>query len=180
MASTLFVFTSDHGDYGGHRGLYTKVPWIPFEDLLRVPLVVAGGVVEAPGRSVPTLVQSSSFAATCLDYAGLRASEGVLDFPSLRPHLAGRDEGDDDRPVVAAISVGFPTLQLGRHKVIGSWSTGEAVLFDLDDDPGETRSLARDPALARVMERASQVIGAEVTRPEPDLAVGWASDRASA
>lgn len=175
LERTLLVFTSDHGDYGGHRGLYTKVPWFPFEDILRVPLVVAGGLVGAGGRTVDTCVQTGSFAATCLDVAGMPPSEGALDFPSLRPHLDDEPVAPDDRPVVAAISVGFPAVRLGRHKVIGSWTPGELMVFDLEDDPGETRSLADDPALADVLTRAGEVLRAELDKPTPDLRVGWAA-----
>src|SRR5207249_1063988 len=43
---TAIAFTSDHGDYAGHRGLAGKVPWIPFDDLVRIPLILAGaGIV---------------------------------------------------------------------------------------------------------------------------------------
>ena len=30
---TITFFTSDHGDFSGHRGLMYKDPWIPFDDL---------------------------------------------------------------------------------------------------------------------------------------------------
>ena len=51
----------------GHRGLIRKTPWMPFDDLARVPFVVAGPGV-AGGRRVASLVQSCDLALTCLDY----------------------------------------------------------------------------------------------------------------
>jgi arylsulfatase A-like enzyme len=49
LATTLMAFTSDHGDDAGHRGLLRKTPWMPFDDLARVPLFYAGyGVAGAP------------------------------------------------------------------------------------------------------------------------------------
>ena len=33
LDGSLLFFTSDHGDYAGHRGLMRKHPWIPFDDL---------------------------------------------------------------------------------------------------------------------------------------------------
>ena len=175
LTRTLLVFTSDHGDFGGHRGLYTKVPWFPFEDILRVPLVMAGGPVAHGGRTVGACVQTGSFAATCLDVAGLAAPSGVLDFPSLQPFLDDRPDAAGDAPVIAAISVGFPAVRIGRHKVVGSWTPGELMVFDLDADPGETRSCADDPALADVLERAGAALRAELEKPAPDLRVGWAA-----
>ena len=54
LASTLVAFTSDHGDYAGHRGLLRKTPWMPFDDLARVPLFYAGhGVAGRPGGLGP-------------------------------------------------------------------------------------------------------------------------------
>ena len=44
-STTIIFFTSDHGDYAGHRGPMRKKPWVPFDDLARVP--VRGG---GPGR----------------------------------------------------------------------------------------------------------------------------------
>ena len=90
--SSLVLFTSDHGDYGGHRGLYTKVPWIPFEDILRVPFVAAGGVVENRGAVVHEVVQTGSFASTCLELAGATPPDDDGDFASLVPFLAGRPD----------------------------------------------------------------------------------------
>ena len=86
MTSTLVAFTSDHGDYAGHRGLMRKTPWMPFDDLARVPLFYAGHGV-AGGRVVPDLVQSYDFALTALDYAGLAPGIEDVDGRSLRPLL---------------------------------------------------------------------------------------------
>jgi arylsulfatase A-like enzyme len=70
LSSTLIAFTSDHGDYAGHRGLLRKNPWMPFDDLARVPLFFAGHGVRG-GRVVPGPVQSYDFALTALDLAGI-------------------------------------------------------------------------------------------------------------
>lgn len=147
--SVLF-FTSDHGDYGGHRGLFTKVPWIPFEDLLRVPLFVTGGAVGGRPRRSSALVQSASFAATALDYAGVDVPRRTFDFPSIRPVL----EADDDAavPERSVISFTYPVIRRGRWKLITDGWQQDRLLFDLEDDPGERRSLADDPACAGVVD----------------------------
>ena len=82
---TVLFFTSDHGDYAGHRGLVRKVPWIPFEDLARVPFFVTGAGV-AGGRHAG-LAQSFDFATTCLDYAGVDVDLATFDGISLVPVL---------------------------------------------------------------------------------------------
>ena len=96
-ARSLVWFTSDHGDYAGHRGMLAKYPWIPFDDLARVPMVVAG-VDVAGGRRVSGLVQSCDFALTALDYVGGAVLDDRFDSRSLRPLLEERtDSGDEDR-----------------------------------------------------------------------------------
>ena len=70
LDSTVVFFTSDHGDYSGHRGLMRKDPWIPFDDLARVPFLAVGRDI-AGGRRVGSLVQSFDFTLTALDFAGV-------------------------------------------------------------------------------------------------------------
>ena len=80
LSDSVVFFTSDHGDYAGNRGLLRKIPWIPYDDLARVPLVAAGRDV-AGGRRSGQLVQSCDIPLTLLDYAGVTPPPGV-DFGS--------------------------------------------------------------------------------------------------
>jgi arylsulfatase len=140
LGSTVLFFTSDHGDYAGHRGLVRKVPWIPFDDLARVPFFVTGAGV-AGGRHDSGLAQSFDFATTCLDYAGVDVDLGTFDGISLVPVLG--DPGAslaEDRTVHCGISMGWPMVRRGPHKYLRSgW--GEEVLFDVERDPGEVYNL---------------------------------------
>jgi arylsulfatase len=150
MASTLVAFTSDHGDYAGHRGLLRKTPWMPFDDLARVPLCYAGHGVEG-GRRVRVPVQSYDFALTALDYAGVEPGVEDVDGRSLRPWLTGREGvADRERSVFCAIGMGWPMIRRGSHKYFIHAQHGSHVLFDLGADPGERINLAGDPGHAEV------------------------------
>lgn len=145
---TLVWFTSDHGDFGGHRGLVRKVPWIPFDDLARVPCFAAGGGVVG-GRRIAAPVQSFDFVPTALAAAGCPVepddpdpSDGV-DQTALLADPAGR--ADADRVVYSAFSMNWPMVRRGRHKYIREMGWGDEVLFDLDADPGERVDLAGAP-----------------------------------
>ncbi|HKA84196.1 MAG TPA: sulfatase-like hydrolase/transferase, partial [Acidimicrobiales bacterium] len=165
MTSTLVAFTSDHGDYAGHRGLLRKTPWMPFDDLTRVPLLYAGHGV-AGGRAVTDLVQSYDFALTALDYAGLVPGVEDVDGRSLRPLLAGRPEADDlDRSVYSAIGVGWPMIRRGNHKYFVHAQHRTPVLFDLDDDPGERVNRAGDPGYAAVERDLSDRLAQREAKP---------------
>ncbi len=151
LDSTLLFFTSDHGDYSGHRGLMRKNPWVPYDDLATVPFFVTGAGI-AGGRRVPELVQSCDFTLTCLDFAGVAAPDGLeFDTRSLRPILDDNAGPDDlEREVLCATGrAGWPMIRRGRYKYIEHAvhsELGQRVLFDLEADPGERVDLFEDTA----------------------------------
>lgn len=163
---TLVLVTSDHGDYGGHRGLIRKVPWVPFDDLARVALVAAGAGTQR-GARVTELVQTSDIPLTVLDLLGTAPPEGIsFDSRSLRPHLEGSaGPADRDRTVFSGVSMGWPMARRGRFKLIGHIERHGKVLFDLDADPGEQTNLALDPAFADVRADLEARLDAVVREP---------------
>jgi choline-sulfatase len=171
LDTTVVFFTSDHGDYAGHRGLMRKKPWVPFDDLARVPFFVTGGGI-AGGRRVPQLVQNSDFALTCLDYAGVAAPAGVpFETRSLRPVLDGAPGPDDlDRHVFSGISVEWPMVRHGRYKFIRHGvHEQQAVLFDLEADPLEHVNLFRDPSYADVRDALAARLQETMRQPVLDV-----------
>lgn len=168
LSSTLLFFTTDHGDFGGHRGLFTKVPWIPFEDLVRVPFIVAGGPVITHRHSA-ALVQNASFTATCLDYAGVEVEADAFDFPSLRPIVEGA-EPTDLTPIVA--DGAYLMIRRGPLKLIARANLGlvtpsaaDLLLYDLDRDPGETHSVVDDPSYSAELAVLVERLRVEARRP---------------
>ncbi|MEO7573047.1 MAG: sulfatase-like hydrolase/transferase [Acidimicrobiales bacterium] len=153
LDSTVVLFTSDHGDFAGHRGLMRKMPWVPFDDLARVAFVAAGPRIQR-GQRIADLVQTSDIPLTLLDLAGVPPPEGLaFDSRSLLPLLEGRPgPADLDRDVFSAISMGWPMVRRGQFKLIGHVERPGRVLFDLERDPHEQVNLLPDPELAQVSE----------------------------
>jgi arylsulfatase len=169
---SVVMFTSDHGDYAGHRGLMRKLPWIPFDDLARVPLVVRAPD-GPPGLRSADLVSSSDLVLTCLDYAGVEVDAEVFDSQSLRPLVTGATPGvgDGDRALLMSPNSGWPSVRRGSLKLITRrhWVHPGRALFDLDADPGETVNLVDDPRYAEELDELQAWLDAELARPLADL-----------
>jgi choline-sulfatase len=131
--STAVLFTADHGEFLGERGLWYKMSFL--EPSVRVPLIV-----RRPGGSARRVSEPVSL----LDVA-----------PALR-ELAGLDRGSSllsghpSEPVVSeyhAEGVQAPSAMIrsGRHKLIVSGEDPD-LLYDLEADPHERRNLAGEPA----------------------------------
>jgi N-acetylglucosamine-6-sulfatase len=95
---TYVIFTSDNGYmHGEHRIRAEKVQ--PYEEALRVPLVIAGPAIP-PGVTVDDPVANVDLAPTILELAEVQVPDALqrpVDGRSLAPYTYGR--GDPDRAV---------------------------------------------------------------------------------
>src|SRR5262249_1811441 len=92
---TMVLFTADHGDMLGERGLWYKMTW--HENACRVPLVVAFPGALAPRRvaaSVSTVDLLPTLAEIARDGAAFDQA-APIDGRSLLPHLAGSGGHDE-------------------------------------------------------------------------------------
>ena len=137
---TIVLFTSDHGELLGERGLWYKMAF--FDAAARVPLIAWAPGQIAPAR-IATPVSQLDLAPTLLDLCGAEPASG-LDGRSLAPALAGAPLPAAD--VVAeylAEGVQAPAVMLvrGRHKYVHC-AGDPPQLYDLEADPQELRNLA--------------------------------------
>ncbi len=145
LSNTVIVFTADHGDMLGERGLWYKMSF--FEASTRIPLVI-----HAPGRfeagTVSTHTSLLDIAPTLADLAGAHQSDPVIDEGDGASVLPFIDEPDPERTVVGeylgegAVAPIF-MIRRGTKKFVWSEPDG-AQLFDLIDDPRELTNLALD------------------------------------
>jgi arylsulfatase A-like enzyme len=150
---TLIIFTSDHGDLQGSHGCVDKTIPNYYEGVLRVPLIIrapkGAGTAAPAGGVVDMQVQSVDIMPTILDYTGVKAPQG-LHGRSLRGPVEGRVD-DPYRPAFCERASGRGGSRMIRS---GTWKLGvffgrdgslRRELFDLKNDPEETRNLADDP-----------------------------------
>ena len=104
------------------------------------------------------------------DYAGIEIPEGCqgMSLRSVieRPKLPGRDFVVTElRPEPSDTTVQGRMLRTRRHKYIRfSHGGNPEMLFDLTEDPGETRNLAQDPALGDVLEEHRTLLANWITK----------------
>lgn len=149
--NTAIVFTSDHGEMLGERGMWFKKHF--FEKSMRVPLILSAPGI-APGR-VKDLVSLVDLLPTFAGLAGRAPEVETLDGIDLATVL-GSGSGAPGRAVYAeylAETTPAPIFMIrrGRFKFITSSSDGE-MLFDLEADPHERDNLARQGAYRATLE----------------------------
>ncbi|MET3174634.1 UNVERIFIED_ORG: choline-sulfatase [Arthrobacter sp. UYCu721] len=144
-ANTVVVFTSDHGEMLGERGMWFKKTF--FEPSVKVPLLIS-----YPGRIEPRRstgpVSLVDVLPTVLDLVGAESNQGRpgLDGTSLAPGLLNDGqldistvafvEGHDNATIAPRFMV-----RKGGYKLVYS-EAYEPMLFNLETDANELDNLA--------------------------------------
>ena len=132
---TVFVLTSDHGDYLGDHNLVSKSAR-PYDGALRIPLVFRGPGIPSDTR-IDELAEIIDVMPTLLDILGIPLPKGNqgMSLVSVMDGSPGRDliymQAIDNRMI--------------RTRDAKYWvdAGGEEVLFDYSSDPHELRNLAQ-------------------------------------
>ena len=148
--NTRVIYTSDHGESLGQRGLYGKFTML--EDSAAIPLIISGPeipsnqVIQAPVSLVdfhPTLIEMVT---------GENSSqESRVDGKSINPLFTSEAS---ERSVISeyhavASNNAWYMVRKGAYKLIYYVGNDSPIqLYDIDNDPMEERDLANDLASA--------------------------------
>ncbi len=172
-ANTIIVLASDHGyNHGQKDFLFKNAPW---EESVRIPLIVRAPGVSQAGGECPRPVSLIDVYPTLVDLCGLQgdtrknAKGAPLGGYSLHPLLvdpiAGKWEGPD-----AALSVVYAGGQSknavpAQHYTLRSadwryvlYPDGKEELYDHRTDPHEWRNIATEPRCEDVKRDLKQTL----------------------
>ena len=148
LDNTLIIMTADHGeefkDHGGMGHGHNL-----YQEVIHVPLIIAGPAVKTPGRTVQEMVSTMDIMPTVLETAGVSLPPNKMRGTSLWPLI--RKNEYNARPFYSELEFADPdkimmSVIKDNHKLIKTWNNGkeEARLFDLNADPHERNNLAPD------------------------------------
>ncbi|MCI2399461.1 sulfatase-like hydrolase/transferase [Aliiroseovarius subalbicans] len=158
--NTVVIFTTDHGDYMGDHGLMLKL-LLHYQGTIRVPFIWHDPTMPEDAKVEPGLGSSIDIAATILTRAGIQPFNGLQGrdlFASPAPEAVVVEEDSQrtmtgfDRPQRVR------TLVTDRYRMSLREGESWSELYDLQDDPCETRNLFDDPSCANVRAQLTEVM----------------------
>jgi choline-sulfatase len=164
-SDTRIIYTSDHGDNVGARGLWGKSNL--YQESATIPMLMTGPDIK-PGVC-QTPVNLLDLFPTILDGVGIDLTSHLDGRPGKSIFSVSRAPDNIERPAfseyhaVGSNSGGY-MLRKGRwkfHYYVGY----QPELFDLDTDPEETTDLAAEPAHAETIKQMETLLR-EICDPE--------------
>jgi len=171
-ADTRIIYTSDHGDAVGKRGLWGKSTL--YEETAGVPLIVAGDGIPQ-GRAVDTvcsLIDVHPFIIDCVG-AGGTGGAGTIDADHPGVSIARLANGErPDRTVLSEYhgmgsTTGAFAIRHGPFKYV-HYVKYRPQLFDLARDPDEAQDLAADPGHRGILAKCEARLRALLSPEEVD------------
>ncbi|KHN51911.1 sulfatase-like hydrolase/transferase [Pectobacterium fontis] len=150
--NTTVIYTSDHGDNLGARGLWGKSTL--YQESVGIPMIISGPNI-APGVC-HTPVDLLDLFPTILSLAGCEYESEMSERPGVSILDIAQQPKNDERVIFSEYhAAGSNTAAYMIRK--GDWKyhyyvRHEAELFNLVSDPEETKNLINDPAYAAIRE----------------------------
>jgi len=157
--NTVVIFVSDHGFLlGEHHQWMKNVLW---EQSTRVPLIIRAPGMRGNGGASGKLVELVDLFPTLTELAGLKpvaANQGV----SLATLLSDPASKTWDKPAFSQIA-GGRSVRSGPWRYT-EWQAGKQgrELYNVAQDPAESRNVVDDPANAAVVARLSAMLPKDV------------------
>ena len=172
--TTTVVYTSDHGDNLGARGLWGKSTF--YQESVAIPMIMAGPDTPMGTRDTPvSLLDLSRTIAMHFD-TDINGADGLRCLAQIAQVPTNKDRVIFSEYHAAGAVSGAFMLRKGCWKY--NYYIGfDPELFDLEDDPEELKDLAPDPAFAEILTEL-EVRLRNICDPEVTDAQAFADQRA--
>jgi len=154
---TVFAFTSDHGEGFREHGFYGHGAGLGYQELVHVPLVMAGGGLPQ-GVRVPHSTSMIDLYPTLLELAGVTPPDYVTGSPMIS--RSGDIRVNENRLAYsdldyrnADMSTWDASIFDGQYKVASHRTKNEHWIFDHVTDPEEHKNLSGSGELPAEKER---------------------------
>lgn len=183
---TLVIFSSDHGEGSGRHKRVQK--WHPFEQSVKVPLIFyMPGKVKQNVQDQDNIISSIHIMPTVCDFAGIsfpadcpgKSLKGIIEgkpsenlttaiaeFQRIGRVVRHKDfkyvkyyefSGDEDKPFVRKSDGGHEYFIAGRGRNRYK-EAGKILLFNLKEDPWETKDLGKLPEYAGKLDEMEEIL----------------------
>lgn len=176
-ANTRVIYSSDHGDNLGTRGMWGKSTM--YEESAGIPMIMAGPDVPQ-GKVCDVPVTLADVYPTLIESAGAKRDPRDADLPGRS--LVAIANGDQPQRTIlseyhaAGAMCGAYMIRHGKYKYI-HYTGLPPMLFDLEADPHERDDLGRNAALAGVVAECEAALR-KVVDPEAVDKAAMADQRA--
>lgn len=166
MENTVIAFTADHGEGMGHHKMVRKQ--FLYDEAAKVPLIFHGAGISNNTTVNNQLVSGLDIVPTLCDFAGITPPAAVKGL-SLKPTLEGKQElaGQHDFIVCNQSSNAIRTgnvedtgrmIRTRQYKYICYLKDETDQLFDMKNDPGETKNLAQNPSYHSIVQEHRKLL----------------------
>ena len=178
LENTWIIFASDHGESLGDHNLWQKANFL--KGSCNIPLIITpplSGEYDhifsqewLPGKVNSSVVGLQDLLPTCLDISGGTIPNNI-DGKSLLPLVIDSEESVRDTILGEFGEIGLRSLMItdGKWKYIWYEEDGYELLFNLREDPNETRNLANIET--QMKEKWKEKLISVLTKREDDPAV---------
>ncbi|MFC1764942.1 sulfatase [Planctomycetota bacterium] len=174
--NTMIVFTSDHGEGLGHHQMVRKST--PYDEASKVPMVVSfPGYIQEDVINTSHLVSGVDIVPTICDFVGISSPKHMRGI-SMKSWLQGNATPTRDFVVTELPSNRARMLRTKDYKYVTYADDPVDMLFNMKNDPGETRNLATDSSHAMVLSDLKQTLidwekHVEVAPKMPNVDAWW-------
>lgn len=149
--NTVVIFTSDHGEMGGAHHIVLKT--VPYEEAMAVPFLIAGPGIPGGAVDQTHFVSGLDLLPTLCDLAGITAPSSLCGL-SIKPILQNASAPWRDAVFAMVDDNEQRLVRTERYKyILLARPKDKEVLFDMQNDPGETKNLAGNPEYTEIITR---------------------------